>query len=270
MDFEESLKSIYNYKKELENNLAKTRQNLDESNTLKNEANNEVEKSKLKSEKLIDESKEKSIQLLLDTKKEISKIIRQANNNTDLKQLNNLRNTINQKIKSFTPTENNFCVVKNTNQINIEDIKKGCNVFVTTLGQPGIILSNISKDNEVQVQVGSIKTTINIKNLENLKIDTNKQANLSTSFSSNTKFKKISTEINVIGMNVEEALPIVDKFLDDSSLAKLQTVSIIHGKGSGKLRNGIHNFLKNHPHVKNYRIGTFGEGEMGVTVVEIK
>lgn len=71
-------------------------------------------------------------------------------------------------------------------------------------------------------------------------------------------------------MNVEEALFVIDKFLDDCSLAKLQNVRIVHGKGTGKLKNGIHQFLKTHPHVESYRIGTFGEGEMGVTIVTIK
>ena len=78
------------------------------------------------------------------------------------------------------------------------------------------------------------------------------------------------TEINVIGMTVEEAIFVVDKFLDDCSLSSLNNVRIVHGKGTGKLRQGIHIFLKKHPHVKNFRLGTFGEGEMGVTVVELK
>lgn len=62
----------------------------------------------------------------------------------------------------------------------------------------------------------------------------------------------------------------IDKFLDDCSLAKLQTARIIHGKGTGKLRNGIHTFLKTNSHVKSFRLGSYGEGEMGVTVVELK
>ncbi len=82
-----------------------------------------------------------------------------------------------------------------------------------------------------------------------------------------SKSKTVKSEINVIGLNVEEAVFVVDKFLDDCCLAKLQTVRIVHGKGTGKLKNGIHNFLKTNPHVKSYRMGTYGEGEMGVTVV---
>ena len=85
-----------------------------------------------------------------------------------------------------------------------------------------------------------------------------------------SKSRNIKPEINVIGMNVEEANFVIDKFLDDCTLAKLETVRIIHGKGTGKLKNGIHQFLKNNSHVKSFRLGTFGEGEMGVTVVTLK
>ena len=84
------------------------------------------------------------------------------------------------------------------------------------------------------------------------------------------KSKNISLELNVIGLTVEEATILIDKYLDDAHLAKLETVRIVHGKGTGKLRAGIHLYLKTHPHVKSFRIGTYGEGEMGATVVTIK
>ena len=67
-----------------------------------------------------------------------------------------------------------------------------------------------------------------------------------------------------------EAESIIDKYLDDCVQAKLAEVRIVHGKGSGKLREGVHQFLKKHPHVKSFRLGTFGEGEMGATVVSLK
>ena len=90
--------------------------------------------------------------------------------------------------------------------------------------------------------------------------------------SSTTSFKSknINSEINVIGQNVEEACFVIDKYLDDCAIAKLSPVRIVHGKGTGKLREGIHNFLRKNSHVKSFRLGTFGEGEMGVTVVELK
>ena len=75
---------------------------------------------------------------------------------------------------------------------------------------------------------------------------------------------------DVIGKNVEEACLEIDKYLDNCYLNGLNSTRIVHGKGTGALRKGIHNFLKSHPHVKSFRVGTFGEGEMGVTIVEIK
>ena len=77
-------------------------------------------------------------------------------------------------------------------------------------------------------------------------------------------------EINVIGQNIEEACFVIDKYLDDCYIAKLSPVRIVHGKGTGALRTGIHNYLKKNKLVDSFRLGTFGEGEMGVTIVTLK
>ena len=74
----------------------------------------------------------------------------------------------------------------------------------------------------------------------------------------------------MIGLTVDEAVPLVDKYLDDCFMAKLSPVRIVHGKGTGALRNGIHKYLKTNKYVDSYRMGTFGEGEMGVTIVTLK
>lgn len=127
-----------------------------------------------------------------------------------------------------------------------------------------------NKNNDIQIQIGSIKTKINIKDISKI-IETKKESTtVSASFKSNIKNKNVPLEINIIGLNVLEAEPIIDKYLDDCIQAKLTEVRIVHGKGSGKLREGVHQFLKKHPHVKNFRLGTFGEGEMGATVVSLK
>ena len=129
----------------------------------------------------------------------------------------------------------------------------------------------------MQVQIGIIKTNIPVSKLEKPHNNNNgKDINnlnkkiMGSTYSNLAKAKTIKSEINVIGLSVEEATFVVDKFLDDSSLAKLNTVRIVHGKGTGKLMKGIHKFLKTNPHVKSFRSGTYGEGEMGVTIVELK
>lgn len=139
----------------------------------------------------------------------------------------------------------------------------------------GIITSLPNDSDEVEIQIGFLKTNVNIDKLIKTKNNTNTQTKAKRSLNNNksnaiTKSKTISPEINVIGLNVEEATQIVDKYLDDANLSKLETIRIVHGKGTGKLRIGIHSFLKKHPHVKSFRIGNYGEGEMGVTVVTLK
>lgn len=141
------------------------------------------------------------------------------------------------------------------------------------LVKSGTITSLPNSSLEVEVQIGSLKTNINIDKLMKIKSDqNNKKATSTTSIKDVVinKSKAISPEINVIGLNVEDATQIVDKYLDDANLSKLETVRVVHGKGTGKLRQGIHSFLKKHPHVKSFRMGTYGEGEMGVTVVTLK
>lgn len=83
------------------------------------------------------------------------------------------------------------------------------------------------------------------------------------------RMMNIKPEINVLGMTVDEATSLVDRFLDDALMAHLHRVTIIHGKGTGALRKGIHQFLKSQPHVKSFRLGEFGEGDAGVTIVEL-
>ena len=142
------------------------------------------------------------------------------------------------------------------------------------LAKNGIVASLPNDSDEVEVQIGNLKTSISINKLMKIKNSTNyKNKNASNNLVKNSsinKSKTISPEINVIGLNVEEANQIIDKYLDDANLSKLGTIRIVHGKGTGKLRDGIHSFLKKHPHVESFRMGNFGEGEMGVTVVTLK
>ena len=270
VDFEKLLKNIYDNKAKIESEKIEISRELENVSNLKKSLERDNSKLLEQEQEIINNAKIKARNILLDAKEEASSIISKMNNSVNSNsELNNLRNQLNKDIKniSITSTSENDKLSKNS--LDIKDIKPNVEVFVSSLGQNGTIVSNISKSNEVQVQIGSMKMNINIKYLEKVK-NSNKKANSTVSYSSVTKSRTAKPEINVIGLNVDEAIFIIDKFLDDSYLAKLQTVRIVHGKGTGKLREGIHKFLKTNSHVKSFRIGTFGEGEMGVTVVELK
>lgn len=269
IDIEELLKNIYDDKSLIEKEKIEIQKQLEAISKLKQSLEHNNDKLKKQEQDLINNAKIKARNILLEAKEEANDIIKQMNKLSTTKELDNLRNKLNKNIKNLSITND---IKQNVDSINPNEIKPNTDVFVTTLNQNGLVISHISKSNEVQVQIGHMKMNINIKYLEKARNVTksNKSNNYTSDYTSISKSKTVKTEINVIGLNVEEAVFIVDKFLDDSSLAKLQTVRIVHGKGTGKLKNGIHQFLKKNPHVKSYRMGTYGEGEMGVTVVELK
>ena len=269
VDFEELLKNIYDNKSKIESEKLEISKELEKVSNLRKALEKDNSKLLEQEQNIINDAKIKARNILLDAKEEANDIISKMNDlSKSNSELNNLRNELNKSIKNISiasfPKEKS----SSKNLLDKKDIKPNTEAFVTTLGQNGIIVSNISKSNEVQVQVGSMKMNINIKYLEKAQ-NSNKKNNSTSSYNSVSKTRTAKSEINVIGLNVEEAIFVVDKFLDDSYLAKLQTVRIVHGKGTGKLREGIHKFLKANSHVKSFRIGTYGEGEMGVTVVEL-
>ena len=274
IDFESLLKSIYDDKLKIEKEKEQIEKNLHQVELLKNNLQRDDSKIREQEKEIINKAKLEARQILLDAKDDatsmISKMKEISESSSELKELNNMRNSLNNSIKNISLSGNDEL---NVTPLDESEIVVGAKVFVSTLGQNGIVLSKISKSKEVQVQIGLIKTNISIKFLEkpkNLKDDLTSKPASSYSTRNVSKTKTANSEINVIGLTVDEAIPLVDKFLDDCFLAKLQTARIVHGKGTGKLRQGIHSFLKKNKRVKSYRIGTYGEGEMGVTVVEMK
>lgn len=268
---EELLKSIYDNKLEIEKQKEETEKNLRQVELLRKSLEQKQDDVLEKRAQLLEDAKLEARDILLSAKEEATEIIHELNSSSDIKQANNLRNKLNDKLKAinsihYTEPNNSFEALAES------DVKDGLNVYIASLGSNGYIVDNkINKSNEVQVQVGNMKMNIKLSDLrksltnsvkvkESGKVTTNKES----------KAKTVSPEINVIGQNVDEAIYVIDKYLDNCASANISPVRIVHGKGTGKLREGIHSFLKKNPHVKSFRIGTFGEGEMGVTVVEIK
>lgn len=271
IDFETLLKSIYDDKIKIEKEKEEIQKNLHQVEILKNNLQRDDSKIREQEKEIINKAKLNARQILLDAKDDATSLINQmkeiSESSFDLKKLNNLRNSLNNSIKNISISGNEELEII---PIDESKIVPGAKVFISTLGQNGTILSKISKSKEVQVQIGLIKTNVNIKYLEEpkkIKNDINKTPPSSANYSSISKTKTVNSEINVIGLTVDQALPLIDKFIDDCFLAKLKTARIVHGKGTGKLREGIHSYLKKNKRVKSFRIGTYGEGEMGVTII---
>ena len=273
IDFETLLKSIYDDKIKIEKEKSEIEKNLHQIELLKKNLQKDDTRVREQEKEIINKAKIEARQILLDAKDDatsmIAKIKEISENSSELKELNNMRNSLNNSIKNISLQGNDELSIT---PLDESEIVVGTKVFVSTLGQNGVVLSKISKSKEVQVQIGLIKTNISIKFLEkpkNMKNNLTKISSSNSYGSSVSKTRTANSEINVIGLTVDEAIPLVDKFLDDCFLAKLQTARIVHGKGTGKLRQGIHSFLKKNKRVKSFRVGTYGEGEMGVTVVEL-
>ena len=272
VDIETLLKKIYDDKIEIEKEKEQIQKNLNQVELLRKNLQRDDTKLKRQEKELIDNAKIKARDILLEAKEEATSLINEMkqieNTSGAVDQLNTLRNRLNSSIKekSIKDTSENVSV----DPIPRDLIKPDLKVYITNLNQNGIVISNINKNDEVQVQIGLIKTNVNIKYLEpakQLKNDLTKPTILSTPKVSKTR--TANSEINVIGLTVDEAIPLIDKFLDDCFLAKIHTARIVHGKGTGKLRQAIHRYLKKQKKVKSFRIGTYGEGETGVTVVEL-
>jgi len=295
INIEELLKTIYDDKIKIEKQKDEITKNLIQVESLRkslekdniNKKNKEIEvlnKAKLEAQNIILSAKEqanftiKELEKALDkwsvldkldinklTDTEIANIVKDLKN-VSISKANKYRNELNSSLNSiYTNNLNN----NNNSQFTKDDFKVGMNVKLNNVSDIATITSLSGKNNQLQVQIGSVKMNANVKDIISIE-NTKTIKAITTGKSSIIKSKTVKTEINVIGQNIDEACFVIDKYLDDCYLAKLQTVRIVHGKGTGKLREGIHVFLKKHPHVKNFRLGTFGEGEMGVTIVELK
>ncbi len=154
-----------------------------------------------------------------------------------------------------------------------EDFKVGDTVHVLSLNLKGTVSTLPNVKGDLYVQMGILRSLVNIRDIEPAEAEPDEEEKKAKTSSGKIRMSKslnISTELNIIGKRVDEAMPLVDKYLDDAYLAHLPKVTIIHGRGTGALKEAVHSHLKRAKYVKSFRIGEFGEGDHGVTIVEFK
>lgn len=159
-------------------------------------------------------------------------------------------------------------------QHKASDFHIGDRVHVASLNLDGTVHTLPNQKGELNVTIGIMNYNVNMSDLtiieEASEMRKLKQKSSGIGKLKMSKTASISPEINLIGMTSDEAIMTLDKYLDDAFLSHISPVRIVHGKGSGVLRNAVHNYLKRQKHVKSFRLGSFGEGDYGVTIVEFK
>ena len=231
---EELLKTIYDDKHTIENEKQKILENSATIESLKKSLEKENLDLKEKSQAILNKAKSEAKNILLSAKEEADAIIRDLNSFSSAKKANQLRNNLKQKIKD-THIEQ---VIPQGQELTVNDIQVGNEIFIPALNCNGIILSLPNKSGEINIQVGNSKMYFSISNLRKVTHPTQIKSIPSNTAIAQHHFKSshVSTEINLLGFNVEEAIVVIDKYLDDCVLANLPSVRIVHGKGTGALR----------------------------------
>ena len=227
-------------------------------------------------ERVLREANEQARKILQDAKDYADQTIRDMNKlaagkMANMKELEHKRSAVRDKLSK---TDERLTLKKDKAKKNRpEDFHPGDSVRVLSLNLKGNICGKPDSKGRIAVQMGILKSMVHVSDLELLDEEVIKAPTLKKTGAGKIKMSKsatISTSLNIIGKTVDEAMPELDKYLDDAYLAHLNQVTIIHGRGTGKLRTAVHNKLKKSRYVKSYRLGTFGEGETGVTVVDFK
>lgn len=247
--------------------------------TLQDQLQQKNEKIDQAKDRILREANEKAKAILQDAKEVADQTIRDFNKinaGTDIRELERKRQKIRERIgeKNEKLTLGGGSGKQSPKKtIDPKKLKKGDAVKIVSMGLKGTVSTLPDAKGTLFVQCGIIRTQANVRDLIYTEEETIASPALQRTNTGKIKMSKsfsVSTEINLLGKTVDEAISILDKYLDDAYLAHLPSVRVVHGKGTGALRSAVHNHLKRLKYVKDFRLGEFGEGDAGVTIVTFK
>ncbi len=244
---------------------------------LKNQLKAKNERLDERSDNILQKAREEASAILREAKETADDAIRKLNKanaaGMSVTELEKQRQRINDNINKVDKGR----VIKSqapARQHKASDFHIGDRVHVASLNLDGTVHTLPNQKGELNVTIGIMNYNVNMSDLtiieEASEMRKLKQKSSGIGKLKMSKTASISPEINLIGMTSDEAIMTLDKYLDDAFLSHISPVRIVHGKGSGVLRNAVHNYLKRQKHVKSFRLGSFGEGDYGVTIVEFK
>ena len=275
--FEDLLTDLESSKRTIEKEREAIETYKREVEALKNQAKQKQAKIEEQRERILKEANEKAGTILREAKELADETIRNfqkfGKEGISAAEMEKERARLRQKLKE-TSSSGTMTVKKPKKAYKPSDFKLGESVKVLSMNLTGTVSSLPDSRGNLTVQMGILRSQVNISDLEIIEEPASYSVK-SMKRTSKGKLKmskslSVSPDINLLGKTVDEAVSELDKYLDDAILSHLSTVRVVHGKGTGALRKGIHEFLRRQKHVKSYRLGEFGEGDAGVTIVELK
>ena len=257
----------------------------EEMESLKKQLSAQKEKLEQQKAKILQDANEKARKVLQDAKDYADETIRIINKKTDGGEVSRLleeeRTKLRTKLdKTASKAQISQPKASPSKKPDAKKLKLGDAVKVVSLNLRGIVSSLPNTRGDLFVQMGILRSQVNINDLELIDEQTisgdgvpamrTKQKGNGSGKIRMSKSATVSPEINLIGKTVDEAIPELDKYLDDAYLAHLEKVRVVHGRGTGALRNGVHQHLRKLKYVKSFHLGEFGEGDSGVTIVTFK
>lgn len=265
-------------KKEAENKTAEAEKKLSEIRAEVEKSRNEAEELKRQAAKELEKAKQKALSVVEQASRESDAVLDQLEELRKEKDRADFKEKILSAKASVRALEAKAAKAaeeerKKGRKPISRPLKPGDTVNILSLEREGVVVNPPDKNGMVQVQAGIIKTKVPLSDLElaeKKKVTVKAEPRPTVSFKAERGSRRAENEIDLRGMTVYEAESCVDEFLNNCYLAGLKTVSVIHGKGTGALRTAVKNLLKHHALVAESRLGTFGEGETGVTIVTLK
>lgn len=275
VDMEALLADLEKSKRTIEQEQAEIAANKEEIQKLKDRLASKNEHIEQRKQDILRNAREEAREILEDAKAFADESIRKYNNwekkpqTANNKDMEKARGELRDKLKSVN-SKLEYKTSNRKSKAKASDFHLGDSVHVISLNLDGTVRSLPNQKGELTVQMGILQSTVKISDVEIVKEEKqSKQQKTAQYRASVNKAKNIKPEINLLGLTVDEAIMELDKYLDDACLSHLNQVRIVHGKGTGALRKGVHEYLKRQKYVKSFRLGEFGEGDAGVTIVEL-
>ena len=273
--FEDVIRDLNDSRRTMETEKERIEELKQEAGRLKDDLDRQNEKLAVQKERILQEAREEARKILFDAKSQVDAAIRAANKagRADVKELEQIRTKTRELLDQNSMSD---ARTARKSQTKSSDLHIGDGVMVLSMGIKGTVSTLPDKNGNLFVQMGILRSQVHVSDVQPLNEPTVSVSGRSVSTQKGnasigaSKAATISPEINLIGKTVDEAMPDLEKYLDDAYLSHIPQVRIVHGRGTGALRNAVHQLLKRTKYIKEFHLGAFGEGDSGVTIAVFK